>query len=144
MTSSAIFFYSFDAGPKILSLMISSKYLLCTYEYCATITRLLNFNSTQQGSRGHVGNCCLGSRFYAQLLKKDTVLHTLINDRVELTQRISKTITYDKGPSMYYVSTFLDFFWPTHPTFYVSINTVLNISKNIYFLNPPSQADVIY
>ena len=37
--------------------------------YSIIITRLLNFNSTQQGSRGHVGNCCLGSRFYAQLFK---------------------------------------------------------------------------
>ena len=87
---------------------------MCTFQvpslYVLTITRLLNFNSTQQGSREHVGNC-LGSRFYAQLFKiLDTVLHTLINDRVELTQRIYKTTTYDKGPSMYYVGTFWDFF----------------------------------
>ena len=37
----------------------------------------------------------------------------------------------------------LDFFWPTH---YVSINTVLNVSKTGNFLDPPTEsfADVIY
>ena len=69
-----------------------------------------------------MGNC-LGSRFYAQLFKiLDTVLHTLINDRVELTQRIYKTTTYDKGPSMYYVGTVLDFSDPpTLPSMVASI-----------------------
>ena len=49
-----------------------------------------------------------------------------------------------KGPSMYYVSTFLDFFVPS--THYVSINTLLDVRKYYHFLNlPPSPfADVIY
>ena len=42
-----------------------------------------------------------------------------------------------KGPSLYYVSIYLDFFWPTH---YVSINTVLNFSKTGHFLDPPTQS----
>lgn len=51
-----------------------------------------------------------------------------------------------KRPSIYYLSTFLDLFWPTH---YVNINTVLNVSKKLPFFNqptnPPSSfADVIY
>ena len=41
------------------------------------------------------------------------------------------------GPYLYYVSIFLDFFWPTH---YVGINTVLNICKNGHFLTPPTQS----
>ena len=41
------------------------------------------------------------------------------------------------GSFIYYVSIFLDSFWPTH---YVSINTVLNDSKNGHFLNPPTQS----
>ena len=43
--------------------------------------------------------------------------------------------------SLYYVSTFLGLFH----THYFSINIVLNVSKNIHFLNTPSHfADVIY
>ena len=41
---------------------------------------------------------------------------------------------HTKGPSLYYVSIFLDFFWPTH---YVSINTVLNVIKTGHFLDLP-------
>ena len=40
------------------------------------------------------------------------------------------------GPSLYYVSAFVDFFRPTH---YVSINTVMNASKNYHLLNPPNK-----
>ena len=47
-----------------------------------------------------------------------------------------KSVTlHGKGPSIYYVSISLDFFWPTH---YVSINTVVvNVSKTGSFLDPP-------
>ena len=50
---------------------------------------------------------------------------------------------FPMGPFIYYVSIILDFFWPTH---YVSRDTVLNVSKNYHFLDPPTQfnADVIY
>jgi hypothetical protein len=44
---------------------------------------------------------------------------------------------------VYYVSIFLDF--SDSPTHYVSINTVLNVSKNDHFPTPPTHpfADVI-
>ena len=50
---------------------------------------------------------------------------------------IVKNRTFGKGPSIYYVSIILDFFWPTH---YVSINIVLNVSKTGYFLDSPTRS----
>jgi len=50
-------------------------------------------------------------------------------------------VKFHKGPSIYYVSIISDFFWPTH---YVSIHKVVNVSKAVHFLDPPSLfADVI-
>ena len=41
------------------------------------------------------------------------------------------------GPSLYYVSIFLDLLWPTlPPTHYISINVI----KNGHFLTPPTQS----
>ena len=46
-----------------------------------------------------------------------------------------------RGPSLYYVSTFFDFFRPL--PYYVSINTLVNVRKNLHFFwtLPPSQKD---
>ena len=43
------------------------------------------------------------------------------------------------GPSLYYVSTFLDIFTPTHSP-YVSINSTERQQKSQIFLNPPTQS----
>ena len=52
-------------------------------------------------------------------------------------------VELDKGPFMYYVGTFLGFFYPPPP--YVSMFLVLRISKNWHFWPPPLQgAYVIY
>ena len=50
-----------------------------------------------------------------------------------------------KGPSIYYVNIFSDFYSPNHPP-NVSINTVLNVRKTGNFLDPPTQSltDVIH
>ena len=45
-------------------------------------------------------------------------------------------VSLGKGPSLYYVSIFLAFLYPSHP---ISINTVLNVSKTGHFLVPPTQ-----
>ena len=53
-----------------------------------------------------------------------------------------KKLAFPLWPSIYHVSIILSFFYP--PTHYVSINTVLNVSKTDHFLDPPSPfADVI-
>ena len=47
-----------------------------------------------------------------------------------------------KGPSIYYVSIILDALWPTH---WVSLKSVLNVSKTGHFLDSTSPfADIIY
>ena len=53
----------------------------------------------------------------------------------------NKICLLDKGPSLYYVSIFLAFLYPTAhpPNHLISINTVLNVSKTGHFLNPPTQ-----
>ena len=43
----------------------------------------------------------------------------------------------NQGPSLYWVNTFLDIFWPTHPT---KTWIELNFSKNCQFLTPPNQS----
>ena len=52
-----------------------------------------------------------------------------------LKGQIKASSFFFRGPSLYYVSIFLDSFWPT----YVSINTELNVSKNCHFPTPPTQ-----
>ena len=43
------------------------------------------------------------------------------------------------GPSIYYVSIFSDLLGPTHPQCqYIQLYTVVNVSKNCHFLNPPT------
>ena len=62
--------------------------------------------------------------------------------RVTLVLASPYHITYPEGPSIRYVITFLDVFETTH---YVSINTVLNVSKKLPISVPiPPSADVIY
>ena len=46
-------------------------------------------------------------------------------------------VSVSKGPSLYYVRIFLDFFWPTY---YVNINTAMNVGQNGYFPNPPTRS----
>ena len=47
-----------------------------------------------------------------------------------------KSYKYCKGPSILRLHIFIHF-W-THPL-YVSINTILNVSKNVHFPTPPIQ-----
>jgi hypothetical protein len=82
------------------------------------------------------------NKSYAQLLTHHSLVQqtaSVQNSHIRQgTRYTSRQLRW--GTSLYYVSIFLDFFWPTH---YVSINTVINISKHLP--GPPSPfADVIY
>ena len=54
------------------------------------------------------------------------------------TQSYLSSTKVVKGPSLYYVSIFWTFLDPT--THLISINTVLNVSTNGHFIDPPTQS----
>ena len=56
---------------------------------------------------------------------------------VNSSNHVMKNFVRDHPASIYYVSTFLDSFGPTH---YVSINIVLIVSKKGHYLNPLIQS----
>ena len=58
--------------------------------------------------------------------------------RIERPHNLEIPEIVHMGPSLCYVSTFLDFIWPTHP--YVSINSTERQQKNAIFLTPPTQS----
>ena len=49
-----------------------------------------------------------------------------------------RLVEFLSGPFIYYVTIFLEVSDPT--TYYVTINTILNISKNGHFPSPPTQS----
>ena len=51
------------------------------------------------------------------------------------SSRVSNVCCELRGPSLYYVSIFVVFLYPT---LLISINTVLNVSKTDQFLDPPT------
>ena len=59
--------------------------------------------------------------------------------RIERPHNLEIPEIVHMGPSLCYVSTFLDFIWPTHPP-YVSINSTERQQKNAIFLTPPTQS----
>ena len=68
------------------------------------------------------------------LLKRD-------NSHISYTVAVEMILSLFKKPSLYYVSIFWDFLDPDH---LISINKVLNVNKNVHFLDPPSPStDVI-
>ena len=122
--------YSTLSGPKLHNDLFSLFFvwLGITWPLIALIFCLIDFKQWNE-------NFNVPSQKLWNQLK--TILITAFDQYWKLIASIfAYTNVFALGPSMYYVGITLCFFWPSH---YVSINTVINISKTCHFLNPPTQ-----